>query len=73
MQVGLTGMLEVRGTNYSHRGQTEEDVYGTFIADNTIGVHHDHFLTYRLDLDLDGDANSFVKSKLRTVRVNDHQ
>ncbi|KAK9288017.1 hypothetical protein L1049_016462 [Liquidambar formosana] len=72
VRVGLTGVLEVRGVTYTHKDQIKEDVYGTLLADNTIGVYHDHFLTYHLDLDVDGDANSFVKSNLVTKRATDH-
>ncbi|POO02190.1 Copper amine oxidase [Trema orientale] len=68
-KVGLTGLLEVRGTNYTHKDQIKEEVYGTLLAENSIGSRHDHFLTYHLDLDVDGVANSFVKNKLEKSKA----
>lgn len=62
-------MLEVRGSKYTHKDQIQEEVYGTILAENTIGAHHDHFLIFNLDLDVDGDANSFIKTSLETDRV----
>ncbi|OMO50458.1 Copper amine oxidase [Corchorus olitorius] len=69
--VGLTGVLEVKAEPYSHIDEIKEEVYGTLVAENTIGIHHDHFLNYHLDLDIDGEDNSFVKTSLVTRRVKD--
>ncbi|CAK9186375.1 unnamed protein product [Ilex paraguariensis] len=69
VEVGLTGLLAVRGSNYTHKDQIQEEVYGTLVAENTLGANHDHFLNFNLDLDIDGDANSFVKTNLQTRRV----
>ncbi|KAK6793559.1 hypothetical protein RDI58_007012 [Solanum bulbocastanum] len=67
--VGLTGLLEVRGSIYTHNDQIKEEVYDTLIAKNTLGAYQDHFFTYHLDLDVDGHENSFVKNNLKTRRA----
>ncbi|KAI4368341.1 hypothetical protein MLD38_016909 [Melastoma candidum] len=70
-EVGLTGILEVRATNYTHTDQVKnnDDLYGSLLAENIVGTYHDHFLAYHLDLDVDGVRNSLVKEELKTRRV----
>ncbi|KAM3707328.1 hypothetical protein ACB098_02G018400 [Castanea mollissima] len=67
--VGISGVLDVKGVPYTHKDQIKKNAHGTLLAENTIGVFHDHFLTYYLDLDVDGKANSFVKNNLETIKV----
>ncbi|KAL0413093.1 UNVERIFIED_CONTAM: Primary amine oxidase 2 [Sesamum radiatum] len=62
---GLTGLLAVRGSIYTHKDQIMQEEYGTLLAENVLGPHHDHFISFHLDLDVDGETNSFVKAKLQ--------
>ncbi len=56
--VGATGIIEtkaVKAKNASEGGghgmAGAPDEFGHFVAENTVGVNHDHFFSYRLDVD----------------------
>lgn len=56
MRVALTGIMAAKGVaNGAH------DPYGHMIAKNLVAPHHQHFFTFRLDLDVDGQANRVVE------------
>lgn len=65
-QVGLSGMLMVKGTKHENVDQVYEnnELDGPLVSENAIGVVHDHFITFHLDMDIDGTNNSFAKVNL---------
>jgi primary-amine oxidase len=55
------------------KGVDAPDAYGRFVAPNLVAINHDHFLSFRLDLDVDGQENSLLIDNLRTQRLPDGQ
>jgi len=72
VRVGATGFDEtkaVKSRTAAEDSDGQDGLYGRFIAENTVAVDHDHFFSFRLDFDIDGTANSFVRDKLQTKRL----
>jgi len=67
--VGATGIIETKGVAArdaagGHGTQGAPDEFGHFVGANTVGVNHDHFFSFRLDVDVDGRNNSFLAMRL---------
>lgn len=65
--VGATGVPQVKAV----RGRTTADdvegrgtAYGRPVAEHTVAINHDHFFSFRIELDVDGRRNSFVEERL---------
>ncbi|MEZ5288129.1 MAG: hypothetical protein R2712_25700 [Vicinamibacterales bacterium] len=64
---GATGIDSVKGVaaqTASDPTAAEDTAWGPLVAPGRAGIFHDHFFSIRLDLDVDGPANSFVASAL---------
>ncbi|KAJ0478136.1 putative primary-amine oxidase [Helianthus annuus] len=66
IKVGLSGMLMVKATPYEniYNISNTDDMSGPLVSENVIGVVHDHFISFHLDMDIDGPNNSFAEVNL---------
>jgi primary-amine oxidase len=63
VRVGATGMdnvMSVKNPTAAEDATGESSRYGRFIVENTVGVDHDHFFSFRLHFDL-GDSEQFCE------------
>src|SRR5271156_163182 len=70
--VGATGGIEAKDAieekapDHADHAAAE---YGQYVGPHTIGVNHDHFFSFRLDFDVDGQNNSFMTDRLVPLRL----
>jgi primary-amine oxidase len=73
--VGATGIVETKAVKEETAAHQMGDgpskpEHGTLVAPNVMAVNHDHYFSYRLDLDVDGPNNSFMVDRLVTEPVS---
>ncbi len=71
--VGATGIDSVKGVaSRSMKDPTAaaDTRYGTLIAPNLVAPMHSHYFNFRLDLDIDGASNDFMRDRLVPQRAN---
>jgi primary-amine oxidase len=62
MKVQLTGIMSVKAVaNGAHAA------YSHLVGPNTAAVHHQHFFSFRLDMDVDGQANRVMEVNSNAV------
>ena len=64
-RVGATGIDALKGVKSRHMSDptaAEETKYGMLVAPNIAAIHHDHHFNFRLDMDVDGAKNRFVRN-----------
>ena len=67
ISTGIDAAKGVFSADLADPRAASEVVTGTLIAPYRLGVNHDHFFSYRIDFDIDGPANQFVRHKLEAV------
>ena len=71
VRVGAFGYLAVKTVrNEKVTGDPATDpAYGTLVAPGVLGVNHDHYFSFRLDLDVDGPNNTFIRDYIVPKRL----
>ncbi len=67
LRAGATGIVAIKGvksTSMNDKSAAKDTEYGTLVAANAVAPFHDHYFSYRLDLDVDGINNTFVEGKI---------
>ena len=72
VRVGATGIDALKGVASRSMADATAEAdtrHGTLVAPNLVAVNHDHYFNFRLDLDVDGPANSFNQDVYRSVTL----
>jgi primary-amine oxidase len=67
IDVGATGIVAVKGVatrDMRDPSAAQDAAHGMLVAPGLAAVNHDHFLSFRLDVDIDGAPNTLVRQDL---------
>lgn len=65
IDVGATGIAAAKGVSAGRADDPGADnPHGALVSPNLAAPYHDHFLSFRLDLDVDGVANFLIRERI---------
>jgi primary-amine oxidase len=69
VDVSLFGIMLAKGSSATTAGDHahDSDPYGHLVGRNILAPNHQHFFCFRLDLDVDGQANSLLELNSQPV------
>ena len=73
-KAGATGIDAVKGVKaqkLSDETAERDTAWGPLISAGRAGINHDHFLSLRLDLDIDGQQNTFMRNPLVVEKLRE--
>ncbi|WP_407525805.1 tyramine oxidase [Methylobacterium oryzisoli] len=72
VRLGAYGIDAVKGVAAASLGDPSaaaETATGTLVAPRLLAVNHDHYMAFRLDMDVDGPENRFVQDRFAVKRL----
>ena len=69
VSTGLDATKAVLSADLSDPRAAQETQTGAIIAPHRLAVNHDHYFSYRIDMDIDGQNNNFERHMLRAAKT----
>eukprot|EP00128_Syssomonas_multiformis_P002670 Colp12_sorted_trinity150504_noHs@12548 len=73
VKAGATGIDATKAVDTNNRwdaSYANDTTYGHLISSHLVAPYHDHWLNFRIDLDVDGMDNSFIVQSLERTELN---
>ena len=67
---GIDATKGVASRNLSDPTAAQDTAYGTLVDERLLAVNHDHYMTFRIDMDVDGTGNRLVEDRFGVRRLS---
>jgi primary-amine oxidase len=66
---GIDATKGVAATKLSDPSAALDTMYGSLVSSRLLAVNHDHYMSFRLDMDVDGTENRLVEDRFKVERI----
>ena len=66
---GIDATKGVAATKLSDPSAALDTMYGSLVSSRLLAVNHDHYMSFRLDMDIDGTENQLVEDRFKVERI----